>query len=143
MDPVPPQHRRELEASEARFRTLIERNADGIVLVRPDGVIRFANPAAEALLGRPARQLVGATFGVPVVPGEPTELDIFSAGPAGRVAEMRVVETEWEGATVYLASLRDVSERKRLEEELRLRAEQLAEMDRRKDEFLAMLAHEL
>src|SRR5207253_8003280 len=34
-------------------------------------------------------------------------------------------------------------ERKRLEEQLRGRAEELAEADRRKDEFLAMLAHEL
>jgi two-component system CheB/CheR fusion protein len=37
----------------------------------------------------------------------------------------------------------DVSERQRLEEALRQRAEALAEADRRKDEFLAMLAHEL
>ncbi len=37
----------------------------------------------------------------------------------------------------------DVTERRRLEEELRQRAEQLADADRRKDEFLAMLAHEL
>jgi PAS domain S-box-containing protein len=37
----------------------------------------------------------------------------------------------------------DITERKRLEEELRVRLEQLAEADRRKDEFLATLAHEL
>jgi signal transduction histidine kinase/ActR/RegA family two-component response regulator len=37
----------------------------------------------------------------------------------------------------------DVTERRRLEQELRARAEQLADSDRRKDEFLAMLAHEL
>jgi PAS domain S-box-containing protein len=37
----------------------------------------------------------------------------------------------------------DVTERKHLEEELRQRAERLAEADRRKDEFLAMLSHEL
>jgi len=37
----------------------------------------------------------------------------------------------------------DVSRRKHLEEELRVNAEQLAETDRRKDEFLAMLSHEL
>lgn len=36
-----------------------------------------------------------------------------------------------------------IAERRRLEEELRLRNEQLIEADRRKDEFLAMLAHEL
>jgi signal transduction histidine kinase/integral membrane sensor domain MASE1/ActR/RegA family two-component response regulator len=37
----------------------------------------------------------------------------------------------------------DVTERKRLEQELRQKAELLAESDRRKNEFLAMLAHEL
>ncbi len=37
----------------------------------------------------------------------------------------------------------DITDRRRLEEELRRRAEELAAADRRKDEFLAMLAHEL
>ena len=37
----------------------------------------------------------------------------------------------------------EVAGRQRLEQELRRRAEQLAESDRRKDEFLSMLAHEL
>ncbi|HEU4538675.1 MAG TPA: hybrid sensor histidine kinase/response regulator, partial [Polyangiaceae bacterium] len=37
----------------------------------------------------------------------------------------------------------DITERKRLEEEHRARADELAEAGRRKDEFLAMLAHEL
>jgi len=37
----------------------------------------------------------------------------------------------------------DVTDRRRLEEELRHHAHQLAGADRRKDEFLAMLAHEL
>ncbi|HKI03392.1 MAG TPA: ATP-binding protein [Thermoanaerobaculia bacterium] len=37
----------------------------------------------------------------------------------------------------------DITEQKRLEEELRRRAEELVGADRRKDQFLAMLAHEL
>ena len=37
----------------------------------------------------------------------------------------------------------EIAERTRLEEELRLRVKQLAEADKRKDEFLATLAHEL
>ena len=37
----------------------------------------------------------------------------------------------------------NITRQKALEEELRLRAEQMSEADRRKDEFLAMLAHEL
>ena len=43
---------RELQAAEARFRNLIARNADAIVVVDHRGVVRFGNPAAEALFGR-------------------------------------------------------------------------------------------
>ena len=50
--------------------------------------------------------------------------------PAGRPVRM-------------LGTAIDVTERHRLEDTLRVRAEQLAQADRRKDEFLAMLAHEL
>jgi signal transduction histidine kinase/ActR/RegA family two-component response regulator len=42
-----------------------------------------------------------------------------------------------------VGSFLDITERKRLEEELRHRVEQLADADQRKDEFLATLAHEL
>ncbi len=42
-----------------------------------------------------------------------------------------------------LGTAMDVTERRRLEDDLRRHAEQLANADRRKDEFLAMLAHEL
>lgn len=46
-------------------------------------------------------------------------------------------------SAVLRRALRYAIERSRIEKELRRRAEQLAEMDRRKDEFLATLAHEL
>ncbi len=42
-----------------------------------------------------------------------------------------------------LLAFEDVTERESLERELRQRADELAAADRRKDEFLAMLAHEL
>jgi PAS domain-containing protein len=108
-----------LQGSEARFRTLVEKSADSIVIVDQDGVVRFANPAAEALFGRQANELVGEVLGFPVVAGETTELDIVRKAGGIAVAEMRVVETRWEGENAYLASLRDVTERKRAEEALR------------------------
>ena len=124
-----------LAASEARFRNVIEKNADGTVVVSRDGLVLYMNPAAERLFGCLAGDCVGTLFGVPVVPDEVTELDLPRCGP-GAIAEMRVVETEWEGRPAYLASTRDVTARKRAEEAMK-------EADRRKDEFLAMLAHEL
>ncbi len=132
-----------LKASEARFRNVIEANADGVVVVLRDGVIAYANPAATTLLNRRAEDLIGSVFGIPVVAGEITEIDVPRPPSEFRVAELRVVETEWEGRPALLASLRDVTERKRLEEHLRRQADELAEAAQRKDEFLAMLAHEL
>src|SRR5215207_5987696 len=133
---------RELQAAEARFRNLIVRNADAIVVVDGGGVVRFCNPAAEALFGRRAAHLVGAAFGFPLVIGETTEIDVVGAAGEELVAEMRVVETEWEGEPALLAVLRDISERKRLEAEraARLR-EQLAREEaeqalRERDAFL-------
>jgi PAS domain S-box-containing protein len=45
--------------------------------------------------------------------------------------------------TGYVASLLNITQRKRVEEALRQSAQRLADADRRKDEFLATLAHEL
>src|SRR5688572_19076032 len=84
-----------LDRSEARFRDVIERNADAIVVVDGDGLIRFTNAMATKLFGGTRAQLVGSPFGFPLVADETTELDLLSDG-APRVAEMRVVQSEWE-----------------------------------------------
>ncbi len=132
-----------LQASEVRVRALIENNADGLIIVDSNGAIQFMNPAAIDLFGTSAPVSLGTTFGIPLVANERTEIDIFRVDGTHLIAEMRVSETEWEGEPSFLASLRDISERKRLEDELRRRVEALAESDRRKDQFLATLAHEL
>ncbi len=128
--------RRALEASEARFRAIVDRSADGVIVVGVEGGIRFVNAAAEYLLARPQEKLLGELFGIPIVPGNVTEIDIFAAGSPPRIAEMRVTETSWQDEPAYLATLRDITERKRREEETR-------EAVRRRDHFLAVLSHEL
>jgi len=109
---------RQLARSEARFRDVIDRNADAIFVVGRDGSIRFANRAAEQLFGRNDERLVGSLFGFPLVTGEITEVDLVVEG-APRVAEMRVVRSEWEGSEAFIASLRDVTERNRAEQDAR------------------------
>jgi PAS domain S-box-containing protein len=79
--------------------------------------------------------------------GEPYETDyrIIQADESIRWVTARgLAERDTAGRPIRMPGvLVDVTERKRLEEELRLRVAQLAEADRRKDEFLATLAHEL
>ena len=106
-----------LALSEARFRNMIERDADGILIVDGNGVVCFTNPAAEALWGLKAEELRGQLFGFPAVAGETTEVDIIRRGGETRAAEMRVVEMDWEGKSSCLASVRDITERKKAEEE--------------------------
>jgi PAS domain S-box-containing protein len=108
-----------LQNSAENFRKIITANADSMLIVNRDGIVRFVNPAAEALFGRKAEELLGKHFGFPAVAGEITEIDIVHKGGETGVAEMRVVETEWEGERAYLASLRDITERKRMVEKLR------------------------
>ena len=109
---------RRLARSEARFRAIIERNADAILVVARDGTIRFANLAAEHLFGRASEDLVGSMFGFPMVAGETIEVDLVVAG-AARIAEMRVVQSEWEDEEAHIASLRDVTERIHAEQDAR------------------------
>src|SRR5918999_2931635 len=108
----------ELEQSEARFRDVIERNADAIVVVDETGVVRFVNTAATQLFGASRERLLDSEFGFPLVTGETTELDLVRDGES-LVAEMRVVESEWEGRKARIASLRDITDRKRAEHDAR------------------------
>jgi len=121
---VEKQHKKALrqksQASEARFRAVINKNADAIVIVNKEGKIIFVNPAAETLLRAEKVALLGHDFGFPLVNGESTEIEILVAGLKVAVAEMRVAETEWESRPVYLASLRDITQRKQTEEQLKI-----------------------
>ena len=111
------QNQKKLKVSEAQFRNIIEKNADGVVIVDRRGMVRFINPAAELLFGE---ELLGDSFGFPLVVGETTE-NIVRGEKQTATVEMRVVETDWEGEQVYLASLRDITEREQAAESLNKR----------------------
>jgi diguanylate cyclase (GGDEF)-like protein/PAS domain S-box-containing protein len=102
-----------------QLRELIAQLSDGVLVVDRDGCLLFLNPAAEHMLGRPASDLLGENIGFPMVLGPPLELELLTRDGSERIVEMQVAEVEWEGAPAYVASLRDVTERKRLEERYR------------------------
>ncbi len=109
------QLKRKLVASKTRFKNVIERNADGIIIVDQEGIIRYLNPAAERFFGFQAESMVQESFGYPLVAGEQTEIEIVNQGGKRLIAEMRAVNTSWEGEDAYLLSLRDITHRKRNE----------------------------
>jgi signal transduction histidine kinase len=136
-------------AGDLNLRRILTVIADGVVVVDHEGTVAFANPAAEALFGRGSGELVGQQFGFPLVSGETPELEVVGRSGEATTVEMRVVDTVWEGRPAWLASLRDITERKRAEAERaeRYRAQAAREEAVRalaaRDEFLGVAAHEL
>jgi len=129
--------------SEAQFQVLISKNPDGIIVIDTGGIVRFINPAALSLFHRQEDELLGQVLGFPVVGEDNTEVDVRTGTGENRVAQMRVVEIEWQGKEGYLVSLRDITEQKQVEEERIQLLEKAEAANRIKDEFLAIVSHEL
>ncbi len=117
-------HAAELQASEARVRALIEADADAVFVVDTEARVRFVNPAAERMFFRKPNELLANPFPFPIVTEGATEVEIFGGDGQKRVAEMRVTATEWDGERVQLAWLRDISDRKQMEQTM-MRAEKM------------------
>ncbi|MBL8798514.1 MAG: PAS domain S-box protein [Planctomycetia bacterium] len=149
---------RQLAEAEERIRAVVENVIDAIITIDERGQVQSANPAAERLFGYKREELLGQN--VKLLMPEPYhgEHDGYLAnylrtGQAkiiriGREVEGRrkdgstfpmelaVSEFALGGQRFFTGIVRDITERKQAEAALR-------EADRRKDEFLATLAHEL
>ncbi len=108
-----------LETSRMSFHNIVQRSSDGIIVIDRKGVVRFVNSVTESIFGRKSDEFIGELFGFPLVAGNMTEIDIIRRGNETGLGEMRATDTEWEGESAYLISVRDITEiskaRKRVE----------------------------
>jgi PAS domain S-box-containing protein len=116
---------RVIQSSQEQFRTIIEKSADGVIIIDKDGIVRFFNPAAETIFDRNAKDMMGNFFGFPLVSSGTTEIEIITERRGIRFAEMRVVTILWEGERAYLASIRDITRRKHAQEALKRARDEL------------------
>ena len=108
-----------LKESEARFRSIVLWSPDAIIVTDAKGKIEYMNPAAERVFNRKVESFIGKDFGLPLVDGESTEIDIFRSGKDPGVGDMYVVETEWLNKKAQIITIRDITERKEAEEALK------------------------
>jgi len=106
-------------SNQADLRFLVEKNADGIIVLDTNGTVMFANPAAQEIFGRGCERLIGSSIGLPTIAGETTEIAVHRPDGEKVDVEIRVVETIWETRPALLVSLRDISERRAMEMRLR------------------------
>jgi two-component system, sensor histidine kinase and response regulator len=156
----------ELEASEQRYRQIVEAAFDAFVGMEADGSITDWNDQATVTFGWSRAEAVGKNFATMIRPdsgSDPARPDLWAPlspfdGPLvnkrletialdknGRIfpLELTISETN-SGLTRCLAAFaRDITERRRDEEE-RERAKAAAEAaNRAKSEFLANMSHEI
>jgi PAS domain S-box-containing protein/excisionase family DNA binding protein len=154
-----------LRESEDRFRTVAETASDAIIMIDEQSTIVFINPAAEIIFGYAVEEMRGKQLTMLM----PEYLRHIHRQSLNRYIETGEKHISWravelpglrkdgreiplelsfgdfirEGHHFFTGIARDISKRKELETALRMRAEELAEANRIKDEFLATLSHEM
>ncbi|MBN1287831.1 MAG: PAS domain S-box protein [Anaerolineae bacterium] len=149
-----------MRESEARYRNVVERANDGIVVVS-DGMIRYCNPQMAAMLDYPTEVLVGQPFALYIAPeyraivigryqrrllGElvPERYEISLIHRDGHLVDVEIsAGTIEDGACLaLLAFVRDITERRQTEErtlELSVEKERVKLLER----FIGDASHDL
>ena len=155
----------ELRSSVARTRSILDAALDAIVSIDAKGRILEFNPAAEAAFGYPAAEVYGQSLSTMLLsPEGPAEQDggivaffaIEHEAIVGRRVEVEAIHRDGHRFPVeiavvavgtlhptFTAFIRDISERRQVEDSQLKAKQQAEEASLAKSQFLASMSHEL
>ncbi len=159
--------RREARQSNARFVSTVNASLDAIILADAEGTVIDFSPAAESIFGYTRNRALGSSMAELIIP--PNLRDAHHAGmkrflktgekkiiDAGRVevtamrsngasfpVELSIGMTMEPEGPIFIAYVRDISQRKRDQEELMSARDEAMAADKAKSQFLAMMSHEM
>jgi PAS domain S-box-containing protein len=160
------QSERAVEKSESRLAAIIETAPEAVIVTDPSGMIEVFNRGAEDIFGFTPDEALGQPLDI-LIPQElrtvhrkqmadfensdarrsmmDVRREISGLRKDGTVfpAAASVAKIEIDGEMVFVAILRDVSELKKAERNLRGALREAEKANRAKSEFLATMSHEL
>jgi PAS domain S-box-containing protein len=154
-----------LRDSEARIKAIVDTAVDGIITIDEQGNIEWLNPAAlrtfgytgEELLGKNVKVLMPEPYhsqhdgyldnyrrtGIKKIIGSGREVIGLRKDGSTFPMELAVSEVPLGNRRLFTGIVRNISERKEVEEDLRRAKEAAEAANKAKDHFLAVVSHEL
>lgn len=156
----------EAKDKELRIRTIMDNVGEGIITLNERGVIQSFNRAASSIFGYEPQEIIGANVKT-LIPldlrsvhekgmkrylsgGEPTvvgrkSVELPALHKNGTIfhLELAINALEVDGQRIFVGIVRDITERKRSEQELRTAMQKAELANQAKSEFVANMSHEI
>ena len=153
-----------LSARENYIREVVNNSAEGIITLGETGLIETYNPAAADIFGYSREEAVGQSVSLLIPERSRAVHEVYMQAPQqfsktilnkprdlitvrknGEEFPLRINISQMlvQGEHKYVAIMRDITERKALETDLRLAKHMAEKANRSKSEFLSSMSHEL
>lgn len=156
---------KDLSESESRFRAIVDNTIDGLVTISEAGLIKSFNPACERIFGYQRKEVIGQNISLLLPEPYRSEYESYTRDMrrigrekmvgSGRELkgkkkdgtvfpiELSVSEVQLRDRKIYSGIVRDISDRKQADSQLRKTAEALAESNRELEQFAYVASHDL